>query len=372
MTPRRVAYFINTLDRGGTQRNVAMLCQHMDRTRYQPQIWTLRPGGEFEEVVRAAGVEVHCLGRSGSYDPRFALSAARRIARFDVDLFHVFLPAIMFYVGLSRLVFRAKQPVVYSEPATSRSHPWLWPMQSWLLRTQGSGFAANSSSSRDFLAGQGVPKEAIRIIPNGHDSARFNQPIDRDAARASLGLGADDRLAIFVGRLIETKRVCDLVEGVRQLGAARGRLRVGLVGDGPCRQELERQVLQAGLVDVVQFMGERSDVPALLQSADLFVFPSETEGLSNAVIEAALAGLPIVGCDVGGVNDVIADGREGLLVPPRDPAALAAAIQRYLEDPKFATSQGQAARNRASQAYAVENTLAKIYELYDQVLSTGS
>lgn len=251
-------------------------------------------------------------------------------------------------------------------------HPWLRPLQAWLRRTQCAGFAANSGASRDFLASQGVPKQRIRIIPNGHEAARFQQPMDRDAVRASLGLGPDDRLALFVGRLVDTKRVCDLVEAVRQLGDARGRLRVGLVGDGPCRPDLERQVLQAGLGDIVQFMGMRGDVPELLRSADLFVFPSEIEGLPNAVIEAALAGLPIVGADIGGVRDVIENEREGLIVPPRDPAAMAAAMQRYLQDPALAGLHGQAAHNRAAQAYAVENTLAKIYELYDQVLGASA
>jgi glycosyltransferase involved in cell wall biosynthesis len=369
MSPRRVAFFINTLGSGGTQRNVAMLCQHMDRTRYVPQIWTLHPGGEYEEAVRAAGVEIHCLDRVKSFDPRFALSAARRISKFDVDLFHVFLLAIMFYVGLSRMVFRAKQPIVYSEPATSRSRPWLWPLQALILRTQASGFAANSDASRDFLVSQGVPKAEIHLVPNGHDASRFRRPFDRQATRASLGLGPEDRFAVCVGRLIATKRVCDLVEAVRQLGESRGKLRVGLIGDGYCRPELEQQVLQAGLVDVVQFMGNRGDVPELLRSADMFVFPSETEGLSNAVIEAALCELPIVGCDVGGVRDIVDNEREALLVAPRDPAAFAAAMRRYLQDPLLARRHGAAAGNRAAQAYAVENTLAKLYKLYDQVLS---
>lgn len=372
MTARRVALFINTLGRGGTERNVAMLSQRMDRSRYVPQIWTLYPGGEYEEVVRAAGVEIHCLHRSGSFDPRFAIKAARRIAKIDVDLFHGFLPAIMFNLELSRMIFRAKPPIVYSEATTLVGHPWLRPLQAWMRRTQCSGFAANSEASRDFLASQGVPKERIRIIPNGHEASRFQQPFDRAASRAALGLGPDDRLALFVGRLVDTKRVCDLIEAVRLLGDARGRLRVGLVGDGPERQELERQVLQAGLGDIVQFMGMRGDVPELLRSADLFVFPSEIEGLSNAVIEAALAGLPIVGCNVGGVRDVIDDDREGSLVPPRDPAAFAAAMKRYLQDPALAARHGQAARNRAAQAYAVENTLARIYELYDQVLGASA
>ena len=94
------------------------------------------------------------------------------------------------------------------------------------------------------------------------------------------------------------------------------------------------------------------------------------EGLSNAVIEAALAGLPIVGCDIGGVRDVVESGQQCLLVPPRDPQAFATAMRRYLEDNELARQHGAAARRRAEKSYAIENTLERLYSLYDQVLGT--
>ncbi|MBI2824159.1 MAG: glycosyltransferase [Planctomycetia bacterium] len=370
MNPRRVALFINTLVHGGTERNVTMFCKHMDRCRYVPQVWTLHPGGEYEEAVRAAGVDVHCLNRTGSFSPRFALNAARQIARVEADLFHVFLPAIMFYVGLSKSLCRAPPPVVYSEATTLSARAWLRPVQAWMLRTQCAAYAANSQSTRAFLAGHGVPEDKIELIANGHETERFCAPVDRNAVRAGIGVEPAERLAIFVGRLVDTKRVNDLIGAVHGLnGAAKG-LRVAIIGDGPQRGTLEAQTREAGLAEVIRFLGVRRDVVELLRSADLFVFPSEIEGLSNAVIEAALAGLPIVGCDVAGVRDIVDDGREALLVPPRDPAALAAAIRRYLDDPALAARHGAAARERALQAYAIQNTLKRLYCVYDRVLAT--
>ena len=368
MTPRRVALFINTLTRGGTERNVTELCKHMNKERYQPEVWTLIGGGENEQVVRTAGVKVKCLNRRHTRSPAFALSAARSIATSDADLFHVFLPSIMIYVGLARMLFRARQPIVYSEATSTILSPWQHPVRSRIIRSQCSGYAANSDASRAFLAGYGIPLETIQLIPNGHDIGRFHKPFDRSAVRAAIGVRSDERLAIFVGRLVDTKRVCDLIEATRLLRTAGSRLRVALIGDGPERPDLEAQVLRAGLSDIVQFMGMRHDVPELLRSADMFVFPSETEGLSNAVIEAALAGLPIVGCDIGGVRDVVEDGRQSLLVAPRDVRGFAAAMQRYLDDPGLARCHGEAARRRAEEAYAIENTLERLYSLYEQVL----
>jgi glycosyltransferase involved in cell wall biosynthesis len=372
MSPRRVVFFINTLVRGGTERNVTVLCKHMDRSRYRPEVWTLHSGGENEEAVRAAGVEIHCLNRGRSFSPMFALRAAREIARSDADLFHVFLPAIMFYVGLSRMVFRAGQPIVYSEATSLVVSRWQQPLRAWIVSRQCTGYAANSDASRAFLGTYGIPLEKIQLIPNGHEIDQFRSPLDRQAVRASLGVGPQDRLAVFVGRLVDTKRVCDLIEATRQVRAVDARLRVAIVGDGPERAALQSQALGAGLQDNVQFLGMRRDVVDLLRSADLFVFPSEMEGLSNAVIEAALAGLPIVGCHIGGVRDVVESGRESLLVAPRDPAAFAAAMRSYLADDTLACAHGAAARRRAENAYAIENTLERLYKLYDQVLGTHS
>jgi len=369
MSRRRVAFFINTLIRGGTERNVTALCTAMDKSRYEPVVWTLRPGGENEQIVRAAGVEIHCLNRKRSYSPAFALRAAREIARSDADVFHVFLQASMFYVTLSRILCRARQPVVYSEATSTILNPRQQRLREWMVRTQCAGYAANSAASRAFLATHGIPLERIQLIPNGHDIRPFQRPLDRDAVRAGIGISPTECLAIFVGRLVDTKRVCDLLEAAARLKATHGRLRVVLVGDGPERAELEAQTLRSNLTDVVQFLGMRRDVIELLRSADMFVFPSEVEGLSNAVIEAALAGLPIVGCDIGGVRDVVANEREALLVAPRNPAALAQAMAQYLNDEELAHRHGSTARQRAEESYAIENTLARLYSLYDQVLS---
>ncbi len=369
MSRRRVAFFINTLVRGGTERNVTALCTAMDKSRYEPVVWTLRPGGENEQIVRAAGVEIHCLNRKRSYSPGFALRAAREIARSDADVFHVFLQASMFYVTLARILGRARQPVVYSEATSTVLNPRQQRLREWMVRTQCAGYAANSAASRAFLATHGIPLERIELIPNGHDLRPFDRPLDRDVVRATLGITPEHRLAIFVGRFVDTKRVCDLLEAVARLQATHSPLRVILVGDGPERENLEAQVLRSKLTNVVQFLGMRHDVVDLLRSADMFVFPSEVEGLSNAVIEAALAGLPIVGCDIGGVRDVVANEREALLVSPRDPAALAHAMSRYLDDEELARRHGKAARQQAADSYAIENTLARLYSLYDQVLS---
>ncbi len=370
MTPPRLLLLVNSLIRAGSERNVMAICKHIDRARFAPEVWTLKEGGEFESAVRDVGVPIRCLHRRRAYGPLFAARAARAIAHSGADLMHAFSPAIMFYAAIARAWFGARQPLVFTE-ATSVGRPGMRLMHRYRLR-HCTAFTANSAASCAYLASQGIPRERIRIIPNGHDMQPFRRPLDTSAVRAGIGVRPDQRLAICVGRLIDTKRVCDLVDAVTELNGARRDLRVLIVGDGPKRAELQAQAAAAGLDGIVQFVGVRSDVADLLRSADLFVFPSEVEGLSNAVIEAALAGLPIVGCDVGGVRDIVESGREALLVPPRSPRDFAAAMRRVLDHRDEARQLGDAAKARAVQTYSIETTLEKLYELYDAILRDKS
>jgi len=361
---------VNSLHRAGSERNVVAICRHIDRARYQPEVWTLTEGGAYEAIMRDAGVPIHCLHRTRAYGPMFAARAARRIAGSGADIMHAFSPAIMFYAALSRAWLAAKQPLVFTE-ATSVPRPWMRFLHRYRLR-HCSAFTANSEASRANLASQGVPVERIRLIHNGHELDQFRKPLDSAAIRASLGIRSEECLALFVGRLIDSKRVCDLIDAVGQVNGANRGLRVVIAGDGAKRAELEAQTSAAGLNGIVQFVGSRGDVIDLLRSSDLFVFPSEVEGLSNAVIEAALAGLPIVGCDVGGVRDVVENGREALLVSPRNPRDFALAMQRMLDNPTEARQFGGAARTRAERSFSIDNTLQELYGLYDTILSAKS
>ncbi len=120
--------------------------------------------------------------------------------------------------------------------------------------------------------------------------------------------------------------------------------------------------------DRVILTGRRSDIPELLRSADLFVFPSESEGLPNSIIEACLARLPIVACDVPGVTDVVENGRHAVLVPPRAPTELAAAIQRLLDDPSESARLATTAYEMAIDRFSIAGFMERIHRVYDDLL----
>jgi glycosyltransferase involved in cell wall biosynthesis len=141
-----------------------------------------------------------------------------------------------------------------------------------------------------------------------------------------------------------------------------------VVGDGGIKDELEEQARQLGLGRRIVFTGFRSDVPDLLSEAAISVLPSLSEGTSNTLLESMAAGIPVVATRVGGNPEVIEDGVSGLLVPPRDSAALAAAMGRLLEDEELAIRLGQAGIRRVAELFSIEGSIDQTEHLYQRLV----
>jgi glycosyltransferase involved in cell wall biosynthesis len=189
------------------------------------------------------------------------------------------------------------------------------------------------------------------VVPLGIDLERFG------AARAAPA--GEVSLVGTVGRLAPQKDQETLLEAAALVPEAR----FVLVGDGELRPELERRAAELGIADRVTFTGAREDVPELLASFDVFAHPSLFEGFCLAVLEAQAAGVPVVATPVGGIPETVVDGETGLLVPTRDPTALAAAIRRLLEDREFAQRLADAAR-RSARRYSTERMVEETLKVY--------
>lgn len=194
------------------------------------------------------------------------------------------------------------------------------------------------------------------VVPLGIELDRFSG--------AEPALRYDGPIVGNVARLAEQKGQAVLIDAAPSVLARFPDARFVLVGDGELRGELEARVRALGLADCVLFTGERDDVPELLASFDVFAFPSLFEGLCLAVIEAQAAGVPVVATPVGGIRETVVPGETGLLVPPRDPEALATAIVRLLEDQHEAGHLAGEARRRALERYAVERMVESTIALY--------
>ena len=175
-----------------------------------------------------------------------------------------------------------------------------------------------------------VPPGRVATIVNGIDTAVFH-PRDRSEARARLGVAGDARLLVYVGRLVESKGLCELLEAFGALRAREPALQLALVGDGVMRARLAGMIAAAGLEGCVRITGgmDHAGVAGWIAAADVLTLPSWSEGYPNVLVEALACGCPVVATDVGGAGEIVAPD-SGILVPPRDPARLARALDDAL------------------------------------------
>lgn len=219
----------------------------------------------------------------------------------------------------------------------------------------------------------GVPSTRLRQIYNGVDNTLFRPRPGSRPNLAPAGFIPDDALVIgTVGRLAGVKDQATLVRAFARLlsqqPGLRRRARLVIAGDGPERGHLEELIAQEGVGAVTWLAGERSDIPAFMQSLDVFVLPSLGEGISNTILEAMASGLPVVASRVGGNPELVTEGDNGLLVPSGDPEALADALARYAEDPGLAQRQGARGRRKVEQTFNWEHCVAGYLSVYDELL----
>jgi glycosyltransferase involved in cell wall biosynthesis len=220
---------------------------------------------------------------------------------------------------------------------------------------------------------EGVARRRIAVVPNFLDEEAFRapSPAERRALAGSLRLeGAGPTIGI-VANLLPIKDHASLLRAAAELLPGHAGLRVVLVGDGGCRGELERLAGELGIAGAVVFAGRRPHLPNLHHLFDVSVLCSRSEGLPNSVLEAMAAGRPVVATNVGAVADAVVEGETGLLVPPGDPAALAAALDGLLSDPARARRLGEAGAARARGVYSPEAALGALERLYVELARRG-
>jgi glycosyltransferase involved in cell wall biosynthesis len=178
----------------------------------------------------------------------------------------------------------------------------------------------------------------------------------------------------LTGQVAEVKGLWEFLEAAEMLGRRNVPVQFVVMGDdlkgqGALRRAAEQRVAERGLADRVRFLGFRADAPRLIPAFDVIAVPSHVEPLGNATLEAMAAGRPVIGSNVGGIPEMIVDGRTGILVPPRDSARLAAAMEQLVRTPDWAMALGRAGRLRAEMAFTCEKHARNVEAVYERVLN---
>lgn len=352
-----VAQFIDTRSFAGPERIMLTLCAGLSQRGHRCVVLYF-DNDQLASACTAAGIACERLPghrwyrygwRGGPFAVRFAMELRRR----KVNLLHSHLAGPISVGALGAAL--AGIPHVGSLHDTY--HVEQHPSRVRLLR-----FAAASGTTL-VTVGEAMRAYYARLGPR-LDVARIYNGVEVDTFLPVAERPGPFTL-VSVGRLIEVKRHDLLIDAIAQVKMP---VRLRIIGDGPLQEELKSRSRILGVSDRVEFLGYREDIPALLADAHGFVLSSRSEGLSRSLMEAMAAGLPAVVTAVGGNGELVEQGVTGLMVPPRNACALAAAIDSLAADRALAATMGCAARARAERLFPVGNMVRGYEELYDSLL----
>lgn len=317
--------------------------------------------------VREAGFRVETVPLARSYNPlrhaRAFVELVGLLRRERFDVLHVHTPVAALVGRLAAAVARVPRVVYTAHGFYFHEHMAAWKYALFVaLEWLGGRFTdvlfTQSEEDADTARRLGLCRTGhIDAIGNGSDPALFH-PVhagdpERRRLRQSLGAGDDDVVIVAVGRLVAEKGYPELLAAMRSVQATLWVVGERLASDhaDPIQASVRMVEQDPALAARVRFLGYRGDVPALLRAADVFVLASHREGMPRSIIEAMLSGLPVVTTNIRGAREEVVEGETGFLVPVRDPAALAAALQNLATDLALCQRQGAAGRARAEALY---------------------
>jgi len=378
MAPVSVVYVIPRMSIGGAQKHLLEVLRRLDRRRFAPSVCVLvtdRPGAsdllgavrELDVPIIDAGVRDGSNALARPHTFRQMARVARTFRREHVRIVHSYLfHANWFGTLTARLAgvpvaIVSKRNVDVYERARDR-----WACR--LVNRMADCVTAVAHGVADHVVrAERCPPGKIVVIPNGIDAHEV-APAPVSGRGDRLGVGADDLIVGTIARLVWYKGHEELLDAIAQVNRQHPAARLCVVGDGPLREALRERAQRLGLNGAARFLGSIPQASKLLPHFDIFVLPSRWEGMSNGLLEAMAAGRPIVATTVGGNPELIVDGETGLLVPPENPDALAAAILKLIRDPALARRLGEAARRRVEREYTLEGMVHRLEELYDDLL----
>jgi glycosyltransferase involved in cell wall biosynthesis len=347
---------------GGAERFAIGLATHLPQDRFEPWMCSTRSSDAGAiAALAAAGVPHVNLGRSAKWDVHRLGGLARLLRRRRFDILHTHKFGSNLWGTLIGSACRVPMIVAHE-------HSWSYegnPPRAWLdgqvigrLATR--FVAVSQADGRRMVSHEGVGAEKVVVIPNGYIPSATTSDTD---IRAELGLDAAVPLIGIAALLRPEKRIDLLLEALAAVRTTVADARLVIAGDGECRGSLEQQARDLGLTDAVHFLGSRTDVDSVLRAVDVGALSSDREGSPLLLFECMANDTPLVATAVGGVPDVIEHDRTGMLVPRRDPEAMAQALVGLLTDPARRAAMAEAAR-AALPGYTIDATAARFADLY--------
>jgi glycosyltransferase involved in cell wall biosynthesis len=311
-------------------------------------VCVLCPRGSLVAAARRLGADVRILPLRGYWDVASYLRASRVLAGFRPRIVHVHDPRslLIAYVA-SRLAGASVLMTDHNSSEAKTASGYFEQQRGWrpvqpglrhLLKRVDAVIATSHTCRRDLLARFGLDPGRVRVVYCGVPELQSVPPVRRRV--------------VVVARLSHEKGIDVLIDAMRELEG----VRLVIAGDGPARKDIEAQVRRTGIGDRVEFLGWVHDPSPLIASAEVICLPSRWDNAPLVAMEAMLAGHVVVASNVGALGELITHMRDGLLVPPEQPGALAGALRLVLTDEHLRLRLGASARARASDLFSIESS----------------
>ena len=380
MRPLNVLYLIRTWALGGSHTILFLLLKHLPRDRFHivPVAYDSHSGGDEKFIDAAARRGFEVAPERIPWKSRLAWGAARRrvddlIRQYGADLLHTHDPHSNVLVGVGRnrwpCACVASAYGWWERLFPLRVHFHIWAERRFALPRFDRVITVSDNMKQKILRGPTRP-EQIRVIRTGLDPETLQPRCTREAVRRQLGIPDSACVVGTISRIYIEKGHTYLLRAVAELTPRHPNIHVLIVGEGPLRPALEEQARRLGIASRVTFTGYYPDAAAALAAMDIFALPSVLdEGFPTAVLEAQAMGLPVIASDTGGTKETLHPNRTGLLTPPRDPRALARAIEEMAVDPQRRIAMGEAARRWVMTSFPLERMIAQVAETYEEAVA---
>lgn len=371
----KVMFIINRLGVGGAEQQLLELVRGIDKDRFEPLVISLYPGGALAPEIRATpGVELMCLGRRSKYDFSILYYVSRILRYWQIQIIQPFLTPASFF-GILPCLTNQNIIKIITERCGVRANPNLG---SSLYRSAEDFFSRfadwiipNSKSGEEYVIKRGINPGKVKVIYNGINLQRLVPDLGEVIKiRQQLKLPNGGKIVGITASLTPAKDHVTFLRAVRLVSQMMPETRFAILGDGPLRPELEAMAKELGIENVVTFFGSRRNIGSYISAYDIACLTSfDHEGCSNATLEAMALGKPVAVTNIGGNKEVVQHDKTGLLVPPKDPDALADAIINYLQHPAWAKEIGQRARQKVHSQFSVERMVLDYQDLYENALT---
>jgi sugar transferase (PEP-CTERM/EpsH1 system associated) len=370
-----IAHVMYRFDTGGLENGIVNLINHMPASDYRHAVIALTEITDFRQRIQRDDVEFIALNKAPGHAFWIYPEIFRLFQRLQPAIVHTRnlaaleaqIPAWLAGVGVRIHGEHGRDIGDYD--GKNKKYQWIRRLYSPFVKH----YIALSRDLADYLTHTiGIPGHRVAQIYNGVDANRFHPAKNgRQPIPGSPFNGSDSWLVGTAGRMQTIKDQTNLarafVLAIQQAPHLRDQLRLIMVGEGPLRGASQAILDAAGMSDLAWLPGERQDVPDIMRGLDCFVLPSISEGISNTILEAMASGLPVIATAVGGTPELIAQGENGLLVPPSNPTLLATAITELADDPERALAMGKHGRQLVESNYSMGAMVRHYQQLYDHL-----